>query len=139
MRKLAISGMVCALVAAAAMVGVASALEGPKDSKSYSGQGEEKTVAELEASHKAYLSAVDANSDGVITSEERKAYRAAKMAERRKAMFPDKNGDGSVDRFEWEEAARARFDRLDLNGDGFISEEEFAQAGQNRRGRGGRR
>lgn len=135
MRKFTPLGLSAAIAVMAATVGVASARAEQTPAPAYGGKQAPASVAELEARHKAYLSAVDANSDGVITPEERQAHRAAKMAERRKAMFPDKNGDGSVDRFEWEEAARTRFDRLDVNGDGFISEAEAAQAAKARRGR----
>lgn len=82
------------------------------------------TADELEARQAALLEAADADGDGAITKEELKTYRKAKRDARREARNPDANGDGLVDRVEFQAAADKRFDRMDKNGDGVLSEDE---------------
>ena len=79
--------------------------------------------------------AMDADGDGYITREEFAAFQEAKKAEMKAKRFPDANGDGVVDRSEFDNASRARFDELDKNGDGVLTEDEMPQPKR----RGGRR
>ncbi|MEM9496272.1 MAG: hypothetical protein AAGA09_09735, partial [Pseudomonadota bacterium] len=51
-------------------------------------------------------------------------YGAPHRYARGGAPNPDKNTDGVVDRTEFIEAAGDRFDRLDKDGDGVLSEDE---------------
>jgi len=67
---------------------------------------------------------IDADGDGFITREEMDAYREARREDMQAMRFPDRNGDGVVDRAEYEAAARERFDKLDANGDGVLTEDE---------------
>lgn len=80
---------------------------------------------------------MDVDGDGEITKEDRKARREA-MRERHKAMKerrkesrkdhkrvkPDANGDGVVDLAEHMAVTKARFDRMDRNGNGVLDEDE---------------
>ncbi len=80
------------------------------------------------------LEAADTDGNGSISRDEMKAFREAKRAERN----PDKNGDGVVDRTEFINAAQERFDKLDKDGNGVLSEDEKPRRGRghHRRGRG---
>jgi Ca2+-binding EF-hand superfamily protein len=72
------------------------------------------TRADAEAKVKARFAAADANKDGVVTQEEVKALREARMAEHRDARFKlmDTNGDGSISRAEFDAAAQGRHTRM---------------------------
>ena len=87
----------------------------------------EITQAEVEARRAkrdekmaARFAEMDTDGSGSVSREEMTTYREAKRAERN----PDKNDDGVIDRTEFLNAAQDRFDRLDENGDGVLSEEE---------------
>ena len=85
-------------------------------------------------------SEADTDGDGVISEEERAAWRELKMAEREEQMNErfnelDADGDGSISREEWdawheqkkaemEERKAERQAEMDADGDGEISEEE---------------
>ncbi|HUS53626.1 MAG TPA: EF-hand domain-containing protein [Thermohalobaculum sp.] len=80
---------------------------------------------------------LDTDGDGIITEAEmleRMQKRIAERIAKRFAMM-DQNGDGRVERAEFEETGTARFKRLDADGDGRVSTEEF-RAQQHGRGRG---
>jgi len=66
------------------------------------------TRAEFDAAQRTRFNAIDANRDGVATAEEFQAYHAAQGETRRQGML------------------KARFDRLDADGNGQISSAEFA-------------
>ncbi len=72
----------------------------------------------------AFFDGADANGDGGVSAEEMRAYRKAKREEWREKNNPDANGDGVVDRVEFQDAADKRFDRMDKNGDGVLSDDE---------------
>ncbi len=81
-------------------------------------------AAEMSAHGEAMFAEADADGDGLVTREEMRAVHEARRAERRKQYSADKNDDGVVDRTEFINAAQARFDALDENGDGVLSEDE---------------
>lgn len=70
---------------------------------------------------------LDTDGDGIITEAEmleRMQKRIAEHVAKRFAMM-DRNGDGRVERTEFEETGTARFVRMDTDGDGRVSSEEF--------------
>ncbi|MGA9522742.1 MAG: EF-hand domain-containing protein [Myxococcaceae bacterium] len=94
------------------------------------------------------LEKFDANRDGQLDESERQAMREAKrarMEERRQEMLQkfDANRDGQLDQIEREAAqkqrAEARFKKLDADGNGVLSLEEFQAGKAGRHGRHGRR
>ncbi len=104
-----------------------------------------------DAPRDAVIQKFDKNGDGKLDDAERADLHAAfkaKRAEHRQAMLArfDKNGDGKLD--DAERAAMRdtlvteRFQKLDKNGDGMISLDEFkagaAKMGPHARGRFGR-
>ena len=82
------------------------------------------TEDEMTSRHQELLANADQDGDGALTKEEMKAYHKAKREERRAARNPDKNDDGVIDRTEFITAAQEKFDKLDKNGDGVLSEDE---------------
>lgn len=83
-------------------------------------------LSDLKGKHAERLAKADANGDGYITREEMRAYSEARRSEWRAKRFPDANGDGSVSRSEFEAASKERFDKLDKNGDGKLTEDELS-------------
>ncbi len=73
---------------------------------------------------------MDADGNGLVTKEERKAHRAQKGEVRAKAKFAklDSNSDGSVSEAEFMAAKDARKERAmkrrDVNGDGQVDQED---------------
>ena len=103
------------------------------------------TRAEIEALRQQRFAARDANSDGRLTPEELDAA-IAKRLERRKVRMRyrmlarlDANGDGVITREEFLSRPMRMFDRLDMNGDGRITREEMAKARKLRRNMGWRK
>ena len=93
------------------------------------------TAEEFSARHEALIEAADTDGDDAVSKEEMKAYREARRKELREKRNPDKNKDGVVDRYEFMAAAEARFERMDKDGDGVISEDEKPRRrGHHRRG-----
>ena len=90
----------------------------------------ELTLEEMTAKQAAMIEEADADGNGAVSKAEMQAFRQAKRAERN----PDRNDDGVIDRTEFLNAAQDRFDRLDADGDGLLSEDE-----RPRKGRWGRR
>jgi len=98
----------------------------------------------------AVIQKFDKNGDGKLDDAERADLRAAfkaKRAEHRAAMLSrfDKNGDGKLDDAERtamrDTLVTERFQKLDKNGDGVVSLDEFkasaGKAGMHRHGRHG--
>lgn len=69
----------------------------------------------------------DKDGDGFLSKDEMEAFHEARSAAREARRFPDANNNGTVDRREFEDASRARFDELDANGDGLISKDEIPE------------
>lgn len=69
---------------------------------------------EFVARHVQRLTAADANGDGMVSAEEMRAARQARMAARADGRFDrlDANDDGSISRAEFDAAREARGDRL---------------------------
>lgn len=94
------------------------------------------TLNELNESQREFFAAADANGDGAVSKDEMKAFHNSKRAAMAAERMGDANGDGAVDRKEYDAAAAARFDKLDTDKDGVISEEEITAG---RRGHHGMR
>ena len=86
----------------------------------------ELTLEEMTAKQAAMIEEADADGNGALSKAEMRAFREAKRAERN----PDKNDDGVIDRTEFINAAQDRFDRLDADGDGLLSEDERPRRGR---------
>jgi hypothetical protein len=102
------------------------------------------SVAEFKAMAAQRFAGADTNGDGVLSLEELVAAATARAAERAATMitrmieFRDTDGDGALSQVEMgSDNGQRMFGRLDANGDGVISAEEYAQA-QERAKRGGR-
>ena len=83
------------------------------------------------AAHKARRSeGLDANADGVVSFEEVQAQRQRHREERARARFArlDRDGDGEVSVAEFEARGERLFEKLDADGDGEVSREEFRAA-----------
>jgi len=85
------------------------------------------TPVEASAVQAVRFLTLDTDADGVITEAEMLARMQKRIAEhvaKRFAMM-DRNGDGRVERSEFEENDTERFTRLDTDGDGRVSNDEF--------------
>jgi EF hand/EF-hand domain pair len=97
------------------------------------------TKDELKTGRDTRYVAMDQNDDGKITWQEfQAAPRPGKQGPRMQQMFQraDTNGDGVINRDEFDKKADLRFKPLDLNGDGVIARDEAQQAMGNVRGSG---
>ncbi len=72
---------------------------------------------------------IDANKDGKITKDELKAGWQTPSADRKARMLAriDTDKDGKVSWAESEALAKARFDKVDANHDGFLDTAELSQ------------
>ena len=96
---------------------------------------------EFLARHQSRFAQVDTDGDGVVSEDEKAAAKEARRAKReeRRAKIKerreqarekilaefDANGDGQLDASEREAVALNRFERMDKNGDGVLSEDEL--------------
>ncbi|MBA83963.1 EF-hand domain-containing protein [Thalassobius sp. S69A] len=92
------------------------------------------TQDEIAAHFKAKFDAADTDKDGTLSAEEMtaqmQAQQAERMGKRAKHMIVDRdaNDDGKLSFEEMQPKKQGKmFDRLDRDGDGAISAEEFAQ------------
>lgn len=87
------------------------------------------TQDEYIAAATAHFNKVDANGSGEITAQQiASSPRMVKREQRfaaREVKHMDTNGDGTVSQDEYINAAKARFAKLDKNGDGFIDASEM--------------
>ncbi|WP_375203666.1 EF-hand domain-containing protein [Hyphococcus sp.] len=143
MKKIMIGSIAAAgaaLIAASAFAGEG---KGPGGEGRWSGHWDRMdvngdgvlTADEMSEKHAQFIEDADADGDGAVTKDEMKAFHEAKRAEWREKRNPDKNGDGVVDKTEYLNAAQERFDKMDKDGNGVLSEDEQRQ----RRGHHGRR
>ena len=136
MKKIAFATL--AVAGSALIAATAYAADGKGDSRwdrlDTNGDGE-ISASEMSAKNQEFFEAADADGNGTVSKEELKAHHKKKRAERREKLNPDANGDGVVDRAEFVDAAEARFDRMDKDGDGVLSEDEQKR----RRGHHGKR
>lgn len=107
------------------------------DRMDINGDGE-ITADEMSEKNAAFIEAADADGNGAVSKDEMKAYHKAKREERRAKRSADANGDGIVDRTEFLNAAQERFDKMDKDGNGVLSEDEQRRKRGHHR-RGGRR
>ncbi|MFQ5562976.1 MAG: EF-hand domain-containing protein [Parvularculaceae bacterium] len=97
------------------------------------------TAEEMDDHQAEFFAGADADGDGAITREEMKAFHKARRAEHMRERMGDANGDGVVERDEYMDAAAERFDKLDKNEDGVLSEDELAPMHHKRHRRGARK
>lgn len=126
------AGLGLSLIAAGAYAGPGKG-GGHFDRMDTNGDGK-VTAEELSERQSELIANADSDGDGAVTKDELKAYHQARHAEWREKHNPDANDDGVIDRTEFISAAQERFDRMDKNGDGVISEDERGKRGH-RRGR----
>lgn len=125
--------MFCGLAASLALSAVAVAapppegkggrLDGMFDRLDANGDGY-LTDSEIATRHKRLFDDADADRDGKISRDEMRGHLQKKHDEKRANRFPDANGDGAVTRQEFEAASRERFDDLDADKNGKLTEEE---------------
>lgn len=93
--------------------------------------------AEMQAQVNQHFTAMDGNKDGKVTQQEADAFMAgkraehqAKHAEHAKERFAkqDANKDGKLSKDELSKMPGDWFERLDLNGDKFVTQDEMAEA-----------
>lgn len=84
-------------------------------------------IAEIEAATLKQATEVDANRDGIIEAAELKAWHAAQRAKREQARLLrlDADGDGRVSVEEYAAGRAERLARRDANQDGVISRDEL--------------
>jgi hypothetical protein len=131
MRKMIVLGGVAAL----ALSGAAMAqTHGDGQRGSRMDPNARVSQAEFVDQRVARLTAMDANSDGVVSREEMQAGRQARMAERRDSMFErmDADSDGAVTRGEYDASHAQRAERMAER------RAERGEAGGRRGGRGHR-
>lgn len=75
-----------------------------------------------------HFDAIDANRDGQVSADELRAAHAARRGGKGGGMFAraDADKDGRVSQQEFIARATERFQRLDANGDGFLTKDEAA-------------
>ena len=105
----------------------AIAAPGPVSKIDTNGDNQVDKVEFLAAANNRFTSS-DLDADGLVTKEERHAFRVAQAEERAKERFSkmDENGDGTVSESEFSDALGARKDKMrehhDMNDDGVVDE-----------------
>jgi EF hand len=127
MKKIALM-----LGTAAALLAVPALAQGGRERPNPDANGDGiVTRAEVSSSVAARFAKMDANKDGKVDKADREARMAARDGDGREgkgkrrgpARF-DANGDGAISLAEMQAAALARFDRVDANKDGQLTETE---------------
>jgi Ca2+-binding EF-hand superfamily protein len=104
--------------------------------------------AELQAEVARHFAQADQNKDGRVTKQESEAFFASKRAEREskhgeraKQRFAeqDANKDGKLSKQELSRLPGDWFERVDLNGDGFVTADEMSEAHATMKERFGKR
>jgi hypothetical protein len=91
--------------------------------------------SEFEAAGAQRFAEADTNKDGSLTMEEFRASRTAQGARvQQMFVYLDADGNGVIDAEEFEIHAGTRFETLDKNGDGYLSQEELAAISRARSG-----
>ncbi len=118
-----------ALMAAGAYADDGKGRGGHWDKMDANGDGE-ITADEMSGRFSEHLDEMDTDGSGGVSKEEMKAFHQARREARKEARNPDKNDDGVVDRTEFINAAQERFDKMDKDGDGVLSEDERKRRGR---------
>lgn len=121
-----------AVAGAALMTASASASEGKGgrwEKLDVNGDGE-ISASEMDERTAKFFEGADADGNGGVSKDEMKAFHEARRAEFRAERNPDKNGDGVADLTEFVNSAQERFDRLDKDGNGLLSEDETQREGR---------
>lgn len=84
-------------------------------------------ASESERFRDARFARMDENGDGAVTLEEMRAAARKRRADRIGKIFEraDGNGDGVLQRAEFEDVGARRFEMMDANGDGAVTLEEI--------------
>lgn len=82
------------------------------------------SAGEFDALRARHLAQLDGNNDGFVTFDEHKAAREA-MAREHFTRRHDRDGDGRVSVDEMADRGDGRFERMDGNDDGVVSQDEM--------------
>lgn len=132
--------MAMGILAAALVSGAAVAKDGRRAEQMFkradtNGNGA-ISATEARAFRDARFARMDVNGDGAVTLEEMTEAARKRSAERVAKMFEraDRNGDGVIQRTEFEDRGARRFEMLDADGDGSVTLEEIQARKGRRRG-----
>ncbi|HEY9842402.1 MAG TPA: hypothetical protein V6D23_18210 [Candidatus Obscuribacterales bacterium] len=146
-KKIAILTGLCLMLAGPALA------EGGRFGKLDANGDGKISLQEMQAQAEKHFTAADTNKDGQISQAEREQMAAAHAAKRQARMQaqgqqaqgqhkhqgqhrgqhkqgfkgPDANADGLVSRAEAQAAVQKRFTHMDLNHDGFVTQDELKQ------------
>src|SRR5262245_32987780 len=86
--------------------------------------------SEMQTAMTRHVSEPDTNKDGRVTQQEAEAFHAGKRAEHGEQRFTesDANHDGKLSKQELSKLPGDMFERLDLDGDGFVTKAEMQEA-----------
>lgn len=128
MKTIFFASTVAALtVAAVATVNAAPGRPGPGENFSRLDKNGDGAVSldEMTERQRDFFARADSNADGKLTQEEMRAFAQERRAEIKARRFPDENKDGVVSRQEYTSAYDRRFEELDADRDGKLTEDEI--------------